>query len=352
LSATPSKILIIQTAFIGDVILAEPLARVLKAHVPKAVLHVLVIPETANALGHHPAIDEVIVYDKRRRERGVGAGIRLSKRLRGEGYDLALIPHRSLRSALLAYFAKIPRRIGFDTSAGRWLLTEKVAYRRNLHEIERNVALLEPLAIYAKGESPRLYPTVEDQATVDEFLQRHRVDDERPQVALAPGSVWATKRWPEDYYAALAERLTRSAEATVLLVGGSEDRALSERIAERVGNHVINAVGVFTLRQTAALLARCEVLVANDSAPLHLGVAAGTRVVAIFGSTVPRFGFYPYGDGHLVLERELPCRPCGIHGRRRCPLGTLACLREISPEEAYSRVASLLRVGRNTAVRG
>jgi heptosyltransferase-2 len=156
-------------------------------------------------------------------------------------------------------------------------------------------------------------------------------------VALAPGSVWATKRWPEEYYAALG-RLLDDHGFSVVLVGGEDDRELCTRIADTFpGRRALVAAGKLTLLQSAELLRRCRIVVTNDSAPMHLAVAVATPVVAIYGATVPSFGFAPRGPRDRVVEREgLSCRPCGIHGGNSCPIGTFACMLEVQPGQVFS----------------
>jgi heptosyltransferase-2 len=326
------RILVVHTAFPGDIILALPLLQALREHLPGAHIAFLTTPRAGELLEHHPAIDERLSYDKRGRDRGLRGFLRMVRRLRAGMFDLALVPHRSLRSAALCLMAAIPRRIGFNTSAGRLLLTDLVGYDPDAHEIRRNLRLLTPLGIDVPApSSPRVYPGAaerRDAAVVfgEPPAGRGRV------VAIAPGSVWATKRWPEERYAALARTITGRGE-TVILVGGPEDDALCARIAGVVGGDRIRSVaGRLSLLGSAALLERCDVLVANDSAPMHLAGAVGTRVVAIFGPTVPAFGFAPSGPLDAVIETHgLSCRPCAIHGGPRCPIGTFVCMMNIEP---------------------
>jgi len=298
----------------------------------------MVIPSTANLLENNPNIDKIIVYDKRGRDRGLVSLIKMSNIIRREGYDLALIPHRSLRSALIPFLARVHHRIGFNTSAGALLLTQRVAYRRDLHEVERNLKLLSPFGLKAKGSKPEIYPDDQDVKLVDSLLTDWEVTSEDLLVGIAPGSVWATKRWLKERFTQLAEKLTRENSVKVILIGGKGDRDLCEQISEKIGRGVFNSAGRLTLRQSAELIRRCRALVTNDTAPMHLASAVGTRVVAIFGPTVPEFGFYPYGDGHVIIQRELPCRPCGIHGGKKCPQKHFDCMRKISVEEVYKAV--------------
>jgi heptosyltransferase-2 len=343
LSDTPEKVLIVQTAFIGDVVLATALVESVRHKWPDAAIDLVVIPKAANAVENNPNLRRVITFDKRRRHRRLYHLWKLARKLRAERYDLALAPHRSLRSALLVWLAGIPQRVGFNRSAAPWLFHHRVVYRQK-HEVERNLDLLRP---FGGGEEmpPKIYWTAEDDKIVDDWLNK-KTRQPRHLIALAPGSVWPTKRWPQEYFEDLAWEISEHLGSLVVLIGGPEDAKLCERIRVAVGGACFSVAGELTLRQTAALLRRCDLLISNDSAPTHLGVAAGCRVMTIFGSTVPAFGFAPYdpnGERHVIIEHTLPCRPCTDHGRRHCPLGTLDCLKLITPERVFAKVSELLQ---------
>ena len=330
----PRSLLVLQTAFPGDVILTLPLVQLLHERLPGAQITVVTIPAAAGLLEGHPAVSRALPYDKRGIDRGIRGLARMAARLRAVHCDAALIPHRSLRSALLAFMARVPVRIGFDRSAGRFLLTHRVRYAASDHEIARNIALARPLGLGAAGlPLPRLYPSAADVRSVGAFLGRYSPGPDEARIAVAPGSVWATKRWPEEKYGALL-RLLVDRGLRVVLLGGPEDRDLCARLAVAAGNSAVaDAAGRFSVTGSAALLARCRALVANDSAPVHIAVAMGVPVVAVFGPTLPSFGFAPARPGDVVVETHgLACRPCSIHGGNRCPTGTFDCMRRIAVE--------------------
>ncbi|MBL7074527.1 lipopolysaccharide heptosyltransferase II [candidate division KSB1 bacterium] len=333
--------LIIQTAFIGDVVLVTPLIEGLKKAFPQSRVDFMVIPGTKNLLENNPFVDDILVFDKYGRHKGISQMSRIVGTLRKKRYTHALVPHRFIRSALVAKLGAVPRRIGFNRSAGWFLFTDKVYYSRNIHEVERNFSLLKPLGIDAPLCPPRIFPDSGDQELVSRFLTLRGVKDGDTLVALAPGSAWPTKRWPPEGFIEVAYRLS-GLRIRVILIGGRADRLLCDEIGGQVKDRIINAAGRLTLRQTAELLRRCRVLVANDSAPVHLAVAMGTRVIAIFGPTIPGFGFYPYGEGHRIIEKDLACRPCGIHGGMECPIGTHECMKAISADEIIERIVDYL----------
>ncbi|MGQ9560196.1 MAG: glycosyltransferase family 9 protein [Candidatus Oleimicrobiaceae bacterium] len=333
------SVLIVHSAFPGDIVLCTPLLRAVKKSMPQAMVAFLATPTSANLLETNPHLDQLIVYDKRGSEKGLGSLLRLIRRLRQQHFQLALLPHRSLRSALLAWAAGIRVRIGFSQAPGAFLYTHRVPYRRTCHEVERNLALLEAAGGRADGLQPEVFPDGSDRARVDELLKE--ADAKGPLLGLAPGSIWPTKRWTPGGFAEVGTMAMRTLAATVVVIGGPEDRALTARVCAAMDHKAIDAAGRLTLRQSAELIRRCRVLVSNDSAPLHLGVAMGTHVVAIFGPTVREFGFAPLAGGHVVVERALPCRPCGIHGGRSCPIGTHECMTGISATLVFRAVQKL-----------
>ncbi len=321
-------------------ILALPLLQVLRRNFPNSKIDFMLIPKTAELLKNHPDIDEVIIFDKKGKDRGLKGLIKISKLISAKNYDVVFIPHRSFRSAIIPFLAGVRIRIGFDKSAFNFLYTHVVNYKK-IHEIERNLFLLEPLGIKVNSkELPNLFPSNDDRNYVDKIL----ADINSNLIGIAPGSVWATKQWLKERFVELVMLLVKDG-FVVVLIGGAEDFELCEEIKRDSGfKNVYNFCGKLSLLQSAELIRRCVVLVSNDSAPMHIAVAMRTPVVAIFGPTIPEFGFYPYGDkGKIVQVENLYCRPCGIHGGKKCPEGHFKCMRLIETKIVYEEVKSLIR---------
>jgi lipopolysaccharide heptosyltransferase II len=322
--------LVIQTAFLGDVVLTTPLlSRLAERDGP---VDVVTTPAAAPLLEHHPAVHTVVRYDKHGSQRGWRGLWQVGKSLRGRGYHRVVLPHQSLRSAALALWSGAPERIGFADSPAGMSYTRRVRRPREGHEVERLLALAGSSGGTPARVSVGLQP--EDYAAADHWLGAHGV---APRFAvLAPGSIWGTKRWP--YYAELTTVLDRPA----VIVGSMDDVTLADSILAASRGRAVSAAGALSLRGSAALIERASVLITNDSAPLHLATAVGTPVVALFGPTVPEFGFGPRGHGDLVLGiDDLPCRPCSSHGPQVCPLGHHRCMRDLSVDLVAKAVATL-----------
>ena len=322
--------LVIQTAFLGDVVLTTPLFEALAArHGP---VDVVTTPAAAPLIETHPAVRRVIPYDKNGRDRGLAGLLRLARSLRAERYECAYLPHRSLRTALAAWLARIPQRVGFD-DGWRSLYTDVRRRAKQGHEIDRVLALA---GVAVHRARPTLHVTLADRAATEGFLREHAIPERF--VALAPGSIWGSKRWP--YYRELAERLAE--RAGIVVVGAAEDARLAAEMTEavaRAGGRAVSGCGRLSVRQSVEAIRRAAVLVTNDSAPLHFAQAVDTPTVAIFGSTAPSFGFGPRGPRDQVVELEgVPCRPCSPHGPPRCPLRHHVCMKSLSVQDVLQAI--------------
>jgi heptosyltransferase-2 len=337
----PATALVIQTAFLGDVVLSTPLLSALAAaHGP---VDVVTTPAASSLLATHPAVRTVVPYDKRGADRGLAGLRRLGNRLRAGGYARVYLPHRSWRSAALALLARIPERVGFADAPPAVTYTRRVPRPKSGHETERLLRLA-PDRQRADGPGVSLGLTGTDRARAADWLRTAGIDGRF--IALAPGSIWGTKRWPG--YAELARRL----DMPVVVIGGPEDAALAEEIAAAAPGRVRSAVGKLPLRGSAALIERAAVLVTNDSAPLHLGTAVRTPIVAVFGPTVPEFGFGPIGPLDRALGvTGLPCRPCSAHGPQVCPLGHHRCMRELDTGAVLDAVRAIIHGEERSALR-
>ena len=310
-------------------------------------VHVVATPAGAPLLVRNPDVATVTIYDKRGAARGVGGLANVAAELNaararaatgGAKDAVAYLAQGSVRSAALAKLAGFRTRVGFTTSAGRWLYSRRVTYRDDWHHAQR----LWSLAARTEDPSPtpdqlrpRLFPGGAEREAVERLLADTTLGG-RPLIAVAPGSVWATKRWP--YYAELARELP--ATAAIVVIGAKDDAPLATEIAAAAPGRVIDATGKLSLLGSAELIRRCAVLVTNDSAPQHLASAMGTPTVTVFGPTVREFGFGPLAPrSETVGVIGLECRPCHKHGPARCPLGHWRCMRELDAPTIAALVA-------------
>lgn len=320
------KILLVQTAFIGDAILATALVETLHVQQPNATVDILVRRGNEGLLVDHPYIRRVWVWDKRRHKyRHLWQCIR---QIRRERYDWVFNCQRFAASGLLTAFSGAAHTVGFSKNPLSFAFTHRVPHSigTGVHEVERNGALLRPLLGDVSLSRPALYPSPTDVAAAQALVAGQAM-----YVCIAPTSVWFTKQWPAHQWIALIEGLP--AACYVVLLGAPADRAVCEQIAVAVrhGHVVYNAAGELSLLASAALMRGAAMNYVNDSAPLHLASAMNAPTAAVFCATVPAFGFGPLSEQSTVVETAvaLKCRPCGLHGRKHCPEGHFACAETI-----------------------
>jgi len=303
----------------------------LHAHYPDAPLHIVVRKGNEALLAGHPFLQKVWTWDKKS-AKTLGL-LRLGLALRQEGFTHVVNPHRFASSGVLAWMTGAPHRVGFSKNPLAFTYTRRLAHiispagtAQPVHEVERNQTLIAAFTDDAPA-LPRLYPTALDYAAVAPL-------QDAPYVCIAPASVWPTKQFPAERWTVLARKL--SATHQVYLVGGPGDKALAAGIAATAGLHeTANLCGKLSFLQSAALMQGAAMNYTNDSAPLHTATAMRAPLIAVFCSTVPRFGFGPLVEGAHAVEHPGPlyCRPCGLHGRRACPEGHFKCALDIREED-------------------
>lgn len=332
---------ILQTAFIGDVALSLPLAQAIRDAIPDSFIAFITTPVSAPLAACASAINEVVIFDKRQQHRGFRGLKSLADEIRKQKIKCVISPHRSLRSTLLSWLIHPTFSVGFSTAAWSFLYQKRMPYHFSQHETQRVLSLFEVVSgITAVHQPPMPIMTIAANhiEIIDDLWKKNGLDSSST-VALAPGSVWATKRWPAAYYTKAAQELHKKG-FRVVAIGGKEDRQICEEISSRAG--VISLAGLTTLPQTLQLLKRCRALLTNDSAPAHLARLVGTPSITVFGPTSPLFGFASQGEFDRSLEiAGLQCRPCAIHGGGQCPLGSHECMKAIQPQTVVAAVVSV-----------
>jgi len=321
------KILVIQTAFLGDAILTTPLLRGLKEIYPDSQTDILCLPQTKPVFKNNKNIDGFVIFDKRNRIKKFFSFLKCVKNIRKEKYDLGISIQSSITSSLLMKFGNIRTKHGFSRQK---MLDMSVNHAevKGAHKIAKILRLLKPFSDKNFDMQTELIYSASDDKTVNGLIGD--VESFRGKIiAIAPGSVWFTKKWPKEYFIELVKSLTAE-KCKVFIVGGPEDSSLGDEIVS--STDAVNLAGKLSLLQSAALISKCDLIVTNDSAPLHIANAVKTDVIAIFGPTVRNLGFYPYRENDTVVEVELSCRPCSRHGGNKCPLGHFDCMKNITPK--------------------
>ena len=331
--AKPSlnKILVIQTAFIGDAILATGVLEKLHQHHPNAEIDFLVRKGNEGLFNKHPFINHLLVWNKKEAKYNNLLGI--LRTIRENKYDLVVNLQRFAASGFLTAFSGAKTTVGFKKNPLSFLFKEKIAHQYNSHEVERNHQLIAKITD-STAANPKLYPTTNDYNKVAQYKTA-------PYICIAPASVWFTKQFPKEKWVEFLNAIP--SPITVYFVGAPSDKLAIEEIMGAVKNKKLtlkNLAGELSLLQTTALFKDAKMNYTNDSAPLHLASAINAPTRAIFCSTIKDFGFTPLSTDTAVIETdlELDCRPCGLHGHEACPKGHFKCALSIDIEKMVDAI--------------
>lgn len=329
------NILVIQTAFIGDVVLATSLIENLHQQFPEVKIDILVRKGNESLFQSHPFLNQVLVWDKKNNKYQNWVGLLF--KIRSSQYDLVLNAQRFAATGAWTAFSKAKIKIGFDKNPFSFLFTHVVVHQfseKGQHEIDRNHQLLSSLFL-TKVAMPKLYPTASDELAVSSYQQT-------PYLCIAPASVWFTKQFSIEKWVDLINELPF--KGPIYLIGGPDDKLLCDQILQKINRKsVVNLAGRLSFLASAALQKKAVLNYVNDSAPMHFASAVNAPVVAVYCSTLPNFGFGPLSDGSFIVQTNeaLACRPCGIHGKKQCPLKHFDCAKTIKMDQL---IAPLLQV--------
>ena len=329
------KILVIQTAFIGDVVLATSLIENLHQQFPEVKLDILVRKGNESLFQSHPFLNQVLVWDKKNNKYQNWVGLLF--KIRSSQYDVVLNAQRFAATGAWTAFSKAKIKIGFDKNPFSFLFTHVVVHQfseKGQHEIDRNHQLLSSLFV-TKVSMPKLYPTASDELAVSSYQQL-------PYLCIAPASVWFTKQFSIEKWVDLINELPF--KGPIYLIGGPDDKLLCDQILQKINRKlVVNLAGRLSFLASAALQKKAVLNYVNDSAPMHFASAVNAPVVAVYCSTLPNFGFGPLSDKSFIVQTNeaLACRPCGIHGKKQCPLKHFDCAKTIKMDQL---IAPLLQV--------
>lgn len=321
-----AKFLVIQTASIGDVILVTPVLEALHSHFPDATIGILVKSGMEELFIDHPYLSRIHIWNKKQQKfRNL---FRLVREIRKEHYNLAINVQRFFSSGLITVLSGAGATVGFDKNPWSRLFTRCIPHQigtEGVHETERNLSLIAHLGI--KPAFPvRLYPNPQS-------VKKTLTLKQEPYITVSPATLWPTKQLPEEIWVAFLQKLSPGFRCYIL--GSKTDEALAQRIMKGSGNPLVTDLsGQLSLLESASLMQAGVMNFSNDSAPMHLASAVNAPITAIFCSTVPAFGFGPRSHiSHIVeCHEQLACRPCGLHGRKRCPEKHFRCGKDIDPQ--------------------
>jgi len=346
------RVLVIQTAFLGDIVLTTPFLDALTKLWPAAELHIVTTSQGKDVLDGFPQV-KIHVLEKKKLGK-LESIARVLESLGSESFDYVFSVHRSLRSLFLGRRVRAKKRIAFHSFWAKVLGYETVKYppySEDFHYADKPMVLLQALGLDVKrGARPHLIVTDQDRADAVPKLADLMTGK---YIVMSPFSVWGTKMWFADRFAKLGAKLVERFRCPIVLVGNGNSLQIvtAQTIAEKISEHqenepqrkVINLVNQTSIGQLKAVISGARLVIANDSAPIHIAAAFNVPTVAIFGPTVKKWGFFPLASKHVVVERAgLACRPCHIHGPQRCPQGHFRCMDEITVEDVASAVQTII----------
>jgi len=327
------KILVIRTDRMGEALLNIPAVRALKQS-SSAFIIALLNPVLKELLVGAPEIDQILTFDEDKWNKGIFTKLKLYRQIRKMKFDLAVILNPAKRFHILTFLAGIPRRLGYDRKWG-FLLTDKIEdkkFQGQKHEVEYNLDLVRNIGADTKDLKISISIEKEDCQFVNDLLLKHGIKDGDLMVAVHPYSSNPAKCWPKENFVYVADEIQARFAAKVVIIGAREQRNIAIKFSSLTKQPLINLCGKLTLKQLAAFLKRCTLLISNDSGPVHIAAAMGTNCIVIFGRNIPGVGptrWGPRGDGHIVLQKDPGCSPCLD---RSCPYN-FKCLTSITPEE-------------------
>ncbi|MBP7933263.1 MAG: lipopolysaccharide heptosyltransferase I [Phycisphaerae bacterium] len=344
------RILIIKPSSLGDVIHALPVLSGLRRRFPEARISWLVSTSCMGLIEGHPELDELIPFDRRRYGK-VGRSWKATREfarfaldLRARRFDLVLDLQGLFRSGFFAWISGAGLRMGFtSTREFGWIFHTHRVYvpPRDLHAVERNLLFARRLGLAEEPVRFTLPVQEEARAAVAAMLDPHGIRSGQGYALIAPGTRWETKVWPVEYFAAVARYVRLNHSLPVVLAGAPDELGIADRVQELAGEPVANLAGRTSLQQMVALVDRAAVAIMNDTGPMHLAVALGRPLVAVYGPTnAVRTG--PYRRPESVARLDLECSPCYLKRLKDCPHGH-KCLKELGPETVCRRVSQALR---------
>lgn len=309
------RILIFNVNWLGDVLFSTAAIRNIRYNFPESFIACIVPESCRPLLEGNPHLSEIIIFEEKRRHKGILSKLGFIQLLRKKKFDLVFLLHRSFSRTLICRLADIPQRIGYYTKKRRFLLTQSILPPRanTLHRIDYYLNLVARAGLAVKDRFTEFFVSEEEVKFVDNFLRQQALKKDDFLVGINPGGNWALKRWPKEYFARLSARLIKEFHAKIIVTGSSTDRSLAEEIQSLMRQKVISTCGSSTLKQLGALCKRLDLFITADTGPLHIAASVGAKkIIAIFGPTDPAItGPDTTKNNILILKKDVGCKvPC------------------------------------------
>lgn len=339
------KVLIIRFSSIGDIVLTFPVIKAIKTHNPDSHIAFAVKEQFQEILYENDEIDEIIPLTPFH-QRGIKSLFAYINTLNDKKFDLVIDLHRNLRSRIITFFVNADRKTHYSKHHlhRKMMILLKRIPEKKVHTVDNYLRAIETMGIPSEEKVPQIEPDASSLKYIESYLKQKNLLDEDNLIAINPNAAHFTKQLPAEKVVALSKILVEQKNGKVILVGGKEDYEHNQKIIEstQLKKNIISTAGEISLKFLPALLSKCKILITNDSGPMHVAVSVGTPVVAFFGPTVQEFGFYPLGEKDIVIEEDISCRPCSLHGTETCPKIHFKCMKNISIETILLSVEEII----------
>lgn len=334
------RILIFNVNWIGDVLFSTAAIRNVRYNFPESFIACAIPSRCYPVLKDNPYLDEVIIYDEKDRHKNILSKLEFAKFLKGKRFDTVYLLHRSFTRALLCRIADIPERIGHKTAKRAFILTKKISppKRDSVHRIDYYLNVLEKAGLRIQDRCLDFFVSDEEQAFVDKFLSEQAIGEDHLLIGLNPGGNWMPKRWPKEYWAHLAQRLSKDMRAKIIITGSFADAPVVSSIQGLMQDKPISTCGIFNLKHLAALCKRLKIFITADTGPLHIANAVRCpNIIALFGPTSPSITGPNPAANVSVIQKPVGCRiPCY---KRRCEDNR--CMKAIAVEDVMDKIKQL-----------
>ena len=341
----PENIIIRMPNWVGDMVMATPILSDLRRTFPKAKITAMCRTPLSDLLEEDPEIDEIFSFSKTSAFSRHSDRKGIIEKLQHGKYDLGILLTNSLSSAWWFWQGKVENRIGFDSKGRKLLLTHPVPVPENVnqqHLVTTYKSLLAPLGLPISTTPPRIFLSPKEIEQAKNLLRQHGIFDHHQMIGINPGATYGSaKCWLPERFREITRRLLADKEVFVIYFGDQATASLVKEISYGLSPRVINLAGLTSLRELAALLTCCHVLLTNDSGPMHIAAALGVSIVALFGST-SKDVTGPFRSG-VVIQKSVECSPCY---QRTCPID-FRCMKKIETDEVYQELIAVLHKKKN-----
>jgi len=333
------RILIINVNWLGDVLFSTPFIRAIRRKYPKAHIACMIVPRVKAMIELNPDLDEIIIYDEEKTHKNIFGKIKLIKFLRSRKFDTAFILHRSFTRALIAYLSGIKTRVGYNTKKRAFLLTHGVNELSGIvHKVDYLLNIARDFNIDTVDKDYGFFINNKNRRAVNKVLSKEGITEDDKLIVINPGGNWDPKRWPKEYFAYLVDLLVKHLDVKVVISGAAKDKTLAKDILRLMKQKASSICGKLSIKELGALMEKADLVISNDSGPMHVAVSVKTPVIALFGPTAPEITG-PYGSGNYsVLLRGVGCEvPCYDESCK-----TNRCMQAITPYEVFTKAQEML----------